>query len=160
MHLGCWSLGIGHSLVIGHWSLVIFPGHFGSHGFWLLRNLLRAVAGAPSLPPGFSVTQDLEQFLFADLAGDVVANSRAHDLSFDRGQTAGPILHQGLADGGKSIAVIENKWTDVLAAAAYLEHLGERHGLRDGFFPKLPGGFKAFLLRFVRGFLSFAKILV
>src|SRR6266567_9266280 len=85
-------LVIGNWTFFGHWSLSLVI--FGGHGFWLRHHFLRTAVRRHRLPPGFSVTQDLEQFLFADLAGDVVANGRAHDLSFDRGQTAGPILYE------------------------------------------------------------------
>ena len=71
------------------------------------------------------MAQHLEQLLFPDLSGDVMADGRAHDLGLNRRQRLDPLLDQGFADSRESVPVVEDKWRQVMALAANIQHFRE-----------------------------------
>ena len=87
------------------------------------------------------MAQDLKEFIFLNLAGNIMAHGGAEDLPFHRGQALNPIFHQGLADGGEGVSIVKDEGTQIMAVPANLQRFGQRHGFGNGSFPELPGSF-------------------
>ena len=115
------------------------------------------VIDAFDFPARFEIGQDFDHFLSSDLSNDVVAHGGPCNLGLDGWHQLEPVFEHFAGGCGEGVAVVKDKGTEVVAAAADVDGIGQTQPGGAALVPGLAGSPASLIAKLLGCLLTFAK---